>query len=117
MGIRLLDLVHKARQHIQRSHYSKYPLSCKKKSIKGDDHDHVEKGHFAVYVGNNNEEDEDKQKRKRFLVPISYLKHPLFKDLLNKAADEFGFHHGMGGLVIPCAEEDFVQLTSQIKTK
>ncbi|GAV60288.1 Auxin_inducible domain-containing protein, partial [Cephalotus follicularis] len=55
----------------------------------------VPKGHFVVYVGNV-------EKKKRFIVPISYLQHPLFRTLLSKAEEEFGFDHQMGGLIIPC---------------
>ncbi|KAH7518496.1 auxin-responsive protein SAUR21 [Ziziphus jujuba] len=97
-GLRLLDAVLHARQHIQRwSAASKHGASS------------CRSGHFAVYVG-----DDEEQRRKRFVVPISYLKHPLFKDLLNKAAEEFGFDHGMGGLTVPCDEKDFIDLTSRI---
>ncbi|KAL7251420.1 hypothetical protein ACSBR1_013288 [Camellia fascicularis] len=39
-------------------------------------------GHFAVYVG---------KERRRFVVPTGFLSHPLFKMLLEKAYDEFGF--------------------------
>ncbi|XP_047323985.1 auxin-responsive protein SAUR21-like [Impatiens glandulifera] len=66
----------------------------------------VPKGHLAVYVGET--------ERKRYIVPISYLKHPFFQSLLNKAEDEFGFDHPMGGLTIPCAEEDFIDITSSL---
>ncbi|PIA56083.1 hypothetical protein AQUCO_00700435v1 [Aquilegia coerulea] len=62
----------------------------------------VPKGHIAVYVGDN--------QKKRFVVPISYLNHPLFQDLLNQAEEEFGFSHPMGGLTIPCDEETFIQI-------
>lgn len=41
----------------------------------------VPKGHFAVYVG-------EKQK-KRFMIPISFLRQPLFQDLLSQAEEEF----------------------------
>ncbi|XP_057496594.1 auxin-responsive protein SAUR21-like [Actinidia eriantha] len=68
----------------------------------------VRKGHFAVYVGEVNE-------KKRFVVPLSYLSHPSFQDLLRQAEEEFGFHHPMGILTIPCKEEAFVELTSQLK--
>ncbi|KAF5443837.1 hypothetical protein F2P56_036363 [Juglans regia] len=64
----------------------------------------VPKGCFAVYVG----EDE----KKRFILPISYLNEPSFQKLLNKAEEEFGFNHSMGGLTIPCREEVFIDLTS-----
>ncbi|KAJ9703283.1 hypothetical protein PVL29_004896 [Vitis rotundifolia] len=66
----------------------------------------VPKGHFAVYVG-------DIQK-KRFVVPISYLNHPSFQDLLQQAEEEFGFNHPMGGLTIPCKEETFIDLASRL---
>ncbi|EOX97795.1 SAUR-like auxin-responsive protein family, putative [Theobroma cacao] len=62
----------------------------------------VPKGHIAVYVGEGS--------TRRFVIPISYLNHPLFKDLLNQAAEEFGFNHPMGDLTIPCSEEYFNSL-------
>jgi len=65
----------------------------------------VPKGHLAVYVGENH---------KRFVIPISYLSHPLFRDLLDWAEEEFGFNHPMGGLTIPCTEHYFVTLTSSL---
>ncbi|KAF1899262.1 hypothetical protein Lal_00019388 [Lupinus albus] len=48
----------------------------------------------------------------RFVVPISYLKQPLFQDLLSKAEEEFGFEYRMGNLMIPCPIHHFVNLTS-----
>lgn len=69
-------------------------------------HSNVPKGHIAVYVG--------EIQRKRFVVPISYLNHPSFRELLNRAEEEFGFNHPMGGLTIPCREAIFIRLTSQI---
>ncbi|OIV99536.1 hypothetical protein TanjilG_17346 [Lupinus angustifolius] len=65
----------------------------------------VPKGHLAVYVGENH---------KRFVIPISYLSYPLFKDLLDWAEEEFGFNHPMGGLTIPCSEDYFISLTSSL---
>ncbi|URD94385.1 auxin-induced protein, partial [Musa troglodytarum] len=65
----------------------------------------VPKGHFVVYVGKN---------RSRFIVPISYLDHPQFQNLLRQAEEEFGFHHHMG-LTIPCDETVFRSLTSSLK--
>ncbi|XP_042513864.1 auxin-responsive protein SAUR50-like [Macadamia integrifolia] len=64
----------------------------------------VPKGHFAVYVG---------EKRSRFIVPISLLTHPEFQNLLQRAEEEFGFHHDMG-LTIPCEEVVFRSLTSML---
>ncbi|CAN6905899.1 unnamed protein product [Brassica oleracea] len=62
--------------------------------------DLVPKGHFAVYVG-------EQVEKKRFVVPISYLNHPLFRDFLRCAEEEFGFNNPMSGLTIPCREETF----------
>ncbi|KAL7108741.1 hypothetical protein ACP275_06G132300 [Erythranthe tilingii] len=66
----------------------------------------VPKGHLAVYVGHN--------EKKRFVIPLSYLNHPSFQELLFQAEEEFGFHHPMGGLTIPCSEESFIDLTSHL---
>jgi len=79
-------------------------VNAKHTSLKSNN---VPKGHVAVYVGD--------LEKKRFVVPISYLKHPLFLDLLNRAEEEFGFNHPMGGLTIPCKEEAFINLTSQMR--
>ncbi|KAL0334642.1 UNVERIFIED_CONTAM: Auxin-induced protein X15 [Sesamum radiatum] len=65
----------------------------------------VPKEHLAVYVGES--------ERKRFVIPVSYLNHPSFQDLLFQAEEEFGFDHPMGGITIPCSEELFVDRTSQ----
>ncbi|KAH6780142.1 SAUR-like auxin-responsive protein family [Perilla frutescens var. hirtella] len=66
----------------------------------------VPKGHCAVYVGEN--------EKKRFVIPVSYLNHSSFQELLFQAEEEFGFHHPMGGLTIPCSEDLFIDLTSQL---
>nr|XP_016499611.1 PREDICTED: auxin-induced protein 15A-like [Nicotiana tabacum] len=79
------------------------PHIIKKSSTSGD----VPKGHFAVYVGDN--------QKKRFVIPISFLSQPLFQDLLSQAEEEFGFDHPMGGLTIPCSEDVFVVLTSRLR--
>ncbi|XP_068640431.1 protein SMALL AUXIN UP-REGULATED RNA 51-like [Aristolochia californica] len=65
----------------------------------------VPRGHFAVYVG---------EKRSRFIVPISYLTHPEFQILLQRAEEEFGFDHDMG-LTIPCEEVVFRSLTNMLR--
>ncbi|PIA57253.1 hypothetical protein AQUCO_00600174v1 [Aquilegia coerulea] len=65
----------------------------------------VPKGHFPVYVG---------EKRSRFIVPISFLTHPEFQSLLQRAEEEFGFDHDMG-LTIPCEEVVFRSLTSMLR--
>lgn len=65
----------------------------------------VPKGHFAVYVGEH---------RSRYVVPITFLGHPVFQILLQKAEEEFGFHHHMG-LTLPCDEQHFCSLLSMIR--
>ncbi|KAK9155593.1 hypothetical protein Sjap_003073 [Stephania japonica] len=66
----------------------------------------VPKGHLAVYVGET--------KKKRFVVPVFYLNHPSFQDLLSSAEEEFRFNHPMGGLTIPYKESSFIYLTSPL---
>ncbi|XP_051146824.1 auxin-induced protein 15A-like [Andrographis paniculata] len=66
----------------------------------------IPKGHFAVYVGEN--------EMKRFVIPLSYLNNPSFQELLHHAEEEFGFHHPMGGITIPCSEELFMDITSRM---
>ncbi|KAE8724689.1 Auxin-induced protein X10A [Hibiscus syriacus] len=68
----------------------------------------VPRGHFAVYVG--------EAEKKRFVVPISLLKHPSFQTLLSEAEEEFGFDHPMGALTIPCSEEAFGDLTRNLRS-
>lgn len=68
----------------------------------------VPKGHLAVYVG------ECYNYKHRFVVPIWYLKHPLFQDLLKRAEEEHGYDHPMGGLTIPCTKTTFLNITSYL---
>ncbi|MBA0876192.1 hypothetical protein Goshw_004705 [Gossypium schwendimanii] len=65
----------------------------------------VPKGYFAVYVGEN---------QKRFVIPVSFLNHPSFQDLLGMSQEEFGYSHPTGGLTIPCNEDTFLEVTSRI---
>ncbi|XP_009606929.1 auxin-responsive protein SAUR22-like [Nicotiana tomentosiformis] len=94
MGFRLLPMISSAKQ------------VYKLQSLLTRNHSDVPKGHFAVYVG--------ECEKKRYVVPITYLNHPSFQILLRKAEEEFGFHHPMGGLTIPCNENDFVDVTSRL---
>ncbi|KAK7283538.1 hypothetical protein RIF29_13111 [Crotalaria pallida] len=97
MGIRLLPfMVLHANKIFKSQHH-----------MHGRNQSNVPKGHIAVYVG--------ELQKKRFVVPISYLNHPSFVYLLNRAEEEFGFNHPMGGLTIPCKEEAFINLTSQLR--
>lgn len=65
----------------------------------------VPKGYLAVYVG---------EKMKRFLIPITYLNHTSFQELLSQAEEQFGYDHPMGGLTIPCGEVLFLDITSRL---
>ncbi|CAN6217778.1 unnamed protein product [Urochloa humidicola] len=57
----------------------------------------VPRGYCPVYVG---------PEQRRFVIPTSYLAHPVFRLLLEKAEEEFGFRHE-GALAIPCETEAF----------
>ncbi|KAL3000229.1 hypothetical protein AAZX31_09G202900 [Glycine max] len=60
----------------------------------------VPAGHVAVCVGPS---------RRRFIVRATHLNHPIFKMLLVKAEEEYGFcNHGP--LAIPCDESLFEHL-------
>ena len=95
MAIRLLSIIsgvkqfHKLQSVVTRNQISDVP-----------------KGHLAVYVGET--------EKKRFVVPITYLNHASFQELLRKSEEEFGFQHPMGGLTIPCNEEAFFHVTSRL---
>ncbi|CAN8304640.1 unnamed protein product [Cochlearia groenlandica] len=49
------------------------------------------KGHFAVYT----------REGRRFVLPLDYLKHPIFQVLLEMAEEEFGSTI-LGPLQVPC---------------
>lgn len=55
------------------------------------------KGHIVVYVG---------EELSRFVVPICCLKNPLFQQLLEEAAEVYGFHN-CGGIILPCSQSTF----------
>ena len=69
----------------------------------------VPKGCINVYVGEGT--------NKRFIIPITYLKHPSFQTLLKLSEEEFGYDHPMGGLPLPCKEETFIELTHDIYSR
>lgn len=74
-----------------------------------DDEDHerkkeitrdIPKGCLVIKVGSEGGEKE------RIVVPVNYLNHPLFAELLKEAEEEYGFAHE-GAIVIPCQLEQF----------
>ncbi|XP_023554216.1 indole-3-acetic acid-induced protein ARG7-like [Cucurbita pepo subsp. pepo] len=93
MGFRLPSIIH-AKPSLRRSTSSGNGASPKYLD--------VPKGYFTVYVGEG--------QKKHFVIPLSYLNQPLFQDLLSQAEEEFGYDHPMGGITIPCNEDDFVNL-------
>ncbi|KAJ7295359.1 hypothetical protein O6H91_08G035100 [Diphasiastrum complanatum] len=66
----------------------------------------VPKGCLAVYVGKD---------RQRFVIPITYLSHPLFASLLRLSEEEFDFHHE-GGLTLPCDVDRFEDVILRISS-
>ncbi|XP_071714132.1 auxin-induced protein 15A-like [Rutidosis leptorrhynchoides] len=62
-------------------------------------------GFLALYIG---------EERRRFVVPTGYLSHPLFKMLLDKASDEFGFEQ-KDGLVVPCSVAAFQEVVTAVE--
>ncbi|KAK8651226.1 hypothetical protein V6N13_140837 [Hibiscus sabdariffa] len=66
----------------------------------------VPKGHLVVYVGENH---------KRFVISITLLKQPLFKALLDRARDEYGFATD-SKLWIPCDESLFLDAVHCVRS-
>lgn len=64
------------------------------------------KGHFVVYVGSE---------MRRFVMPTCVLNNPIFQDLLDRAAEEYGLH-GRDKILLPCDELTFLQLAALFLT-
>ncbi|KAF8687025.1 hypothetical protein HU200_043306 [Digitaria exilis] len=70
------------------------------------------KGCMAVrVVGPGGGEEEE-----RFVVPVGYLKHPLFVALLKAAEEEYGFEQ-KGAITIPCGVDHFRRVQGIIHHK
>ncbi|CAL9077861.1 unnamed protein product, partial [Musa acuminata var. zebrina] len=65
------------------------------------------RGCMAVRVGPEGEE------QQRFVVPVAHLSHPLFTELLDEAAAEYGFNQA-GPIAIPCGIEHFRRVQDAI---
>nr|XP_010921547.1 auxin-responsive protein SAUR32-like [Elaeis guineensis] len=66
------------------------------------------KGLMGIRVGMEGEEEQQ-----RFMVPVEYLKHPLFVGLLNEAEREYGFDQP-AAITIPCRVDYFRYVLSII---
>lgn len=66
----------------------------------------VPKGCLAIRVGQGEEQ-------QRFVVPVIYLRHPLFMQLLKVAEEEYGFEH-KGTITIPCHVAEFRNVQGMI---
>ncbi|XP_042439580.1 auxin-responsive protein SAUR36-like [Zingiber officinale] len=66
------------------------------------------KGHLAVYVA-----EKEGERARRYVVPAVYFNHPLFRELLREAEEEFGFHHS-GAITFPCQAAKFESVSSRI---
>ncbi|GAB2229088.1 hypothetical protein Droror1_Dr00023223 [Drosera rotundifolia] len=71
----------------------------------------VKKGSLVVLVGLENDHDDDV---KKFVIPISYIHHPLFSRLLDRARELYGYNTD-GPLRLPCSAEDFTDLQWRIE--
>ncbi|KAK4267050.1 hypothetical protein QN277_023890 [Acacia crassicarpa] len=68
------------------------------------------KGHVTIKVGERGDVKE------RIQVPVMYLNHPLFGELLKKAEDEYGFSQ-KGAIIIPCPLKHFKYVQGLIHTQ
>lgn len=70
----------------------------------------VKKGWIAVEVGL----EEDNERPTKFVIPISYLYSPLFRQLLDRAHEVYGYHIS-GPLKLPCSVDEFIHLRWRIE--
>ncbi|KAH1064744.1 hypothetical protein J1N35_029731 [Gossypium stocksii] len=75
-----------------------------RKKVEVDKRNRAPKGHFVVYVGTE---------MTRFVIPTSFLNNPVFQQLLDKAAEEYGFNN-QNRIVLPCDEFTFQSLTKYL---
>ncbi|XWS61398.1 hypothetical protein CRYUN_Cryun07bG0122900 [Craigia yunnanensis] len=66
----------------------------------------IPKGCLAVLVGQGEEQ-------QRFVIPVIYINHPLFMQLLKEAEEEYGFDQ-KGPITIPCHVEEFRNVRGMI---
>ena len=73
-----------------------YPHHHRRKKVLAKD---IPKGFLPIKVGQGEEQ-------QKIVMPIVYLNHPLFSQLLKEAEEEYGFDQ-QGTIIIPCHVKDF----------
>ncbi|KAK9134999.1 hypothetical protein Syun_014329 [Stephania yunnanensis] len=68
----------------------------------------AKKGWLAVKVGLEDD------KLERLVIPMSYLHNPLFKPLMERAREVYGYRTS-GPLRLPCTVDEFLSLRSRIE--
>nr|CAB3451196.1 unnamed protein product [Digitaria exilis] len=71
----------------------------------------VKKGWLAVRVGAEG----DERGYQRFVIPIAYLYHPLFRRLLEAAREAYGYNYSGGPLRLPCSVDEFLRLRALVE--
>nr|CAB3448001.1 unnamed protein product [Digitaria exilis] len=71
----------------------------------------VKKGWLAVRVGVEG----DERGYQRFVIPIAYLYHPLFRRLLETAREAYGYNYSGGPLRLPCSVDEFLRLRALVE--
>ncbi|KAL9248159.1 hypothetical protein vseg_021514 [Gypsophila vaccaria] len=74
----------------------------------------AKRGHMKVQICSKNEKEDDNVNVVLYQIPITYLNHPLFMDLLDKAHEVYGYHVN-GPLKLPCSIDDFLDLRWKIE--
>lgn len=80
--------------HMHLPHLHNHHHSSKRDQVRD-----IPKGCLAIKVGQGD-------KQQRFVVPVFYVNHPLFIQLLKQAEEEYGFDQ-KGTITLPCSVEVF----------
>ncbi|KAI5657564.1 hypothetical protein M9H77_26357 [Catharanthus roseus] len=87
--------------HFHHHHHHHHGGGCGRKEPRD-----IPKGCLAILVGQGEEQ-------QRFIIPVIYINHPLFMELLKEAEEEYGFDH-KGPINIPCHVEEFRHIQGMI---
>ncbi|XP_019432358.1 PREDICTED: auxin-responsive protein SAUR71-like [Lupinus angustifolius] len=102
-------LIRKLSRFANSSHYtllrSESRSSCRRHDSRRRRNGEVPEGHIPVYVG---------EEMERFVVSTELLNHPVFIMLLNRSAQEYGYHQ-KGVLRIPCHVIAFERLLEALR--